>query len=649
MNLYDCVTDDTPVLSVTNKNVNEPSSVPVTNENENESKSSTGSACKRNRKPRIAEWKKTKLAAATLQGLEHINSKRKVIPKKLPVHIDCKCKFHCHDKISKEQQDVLFADYRSLSRIEQRNYLYTLVIESVPQRKTVPDDKLQKGKSVSIAYHLPKGQYQTRVCARFFCSTFGISQKIPLTIVKKRSPVTHTYKGTHGLAGKKPPNTTPHFKVREVVMFFSLIPKLPSHYCRAGSRCLYFEAGLTMRKLYSLYEEHISPSKPVSFYVFVSIFKDQDPPLKFYKPKKDQCVICNNTDGVYEKPDPFGYPFTVAENHILRKDIIKVFKDLDKEFALKDKERVIYGSYDLEATLNLPHSEDSPLYYARKLNVYNFTIWDSRGDGICNYWPETEGKKGSNEIATCLLQYFEGLPETIEHVILYSDTCAGQNRNQFMAATLMYAINCPKITKNIQILDMNYMESGHSHMECDSMHSRIEQTKKNMKLYSLEEIEIIFKAARKNPRPYVVKKFDHSQFLNAHDLGKNLVTNRVKDTTGNVVNWLRIKCIRYLRGSPVLLFKYEPTDENFLELKLSDIAPDELENFITPSKAYPEQLPISIAKKRDLLQLMKKGAIPQIYSNFYSALPSSKKVKDEAVWVRPCDIELMVVEEEIEE
>lgn len=55
--------------------------------------------------------------------------------------------------------------------------------------------------------------------------------------------------------------------------------------------------------------------------------------------------------------------------------------------------------------------------------------------------------------------------------VIYSDTCGGQNRNQFLAASYLYTV--PKIPK-LKTLNHKFFQSGHSQMECNSVHSVIE-------------------------------------------------------------------------------------------------------------------------------------------------------------------------------
>jgi len=86
------------------------------------------------------------------------------------------------------------------------------------------------------------------------------------------------------------------------------------------------------------------------------------------------------------------------------------------------------------------------MYYKRKLCCYNITVYEQAkpNDGHCYLWSEVDGERGSNEIGCCLLHYLQSFPATVEEVSMFSDTCSGQNRNQNVAAVLMYAVHIPQ-------------------------------------------------------------------------------------------------------------------------------------------------------------------------------------------------------------
>ena len=220
--------------------------------------------------------------------------------------------------------------------------------------------------------------------------------------------------------------------------------------------------------------------------------------ISFFKPKKDQCSQCN----VYYAAEGATKERLMSDwtAHKAREDQAMKMKEADKLKACEDPtfETV---SFDLRAVICTPHAGDAQIYYKRKLSVYNFTIYQpSTNDGFCYVWDESEGGRGSCEIGTCLLEYIKALPKEITHLSTFSDTCGGQNRNQFILATMLYAIQ--NDDNNLQTTDMKYMERGHSYLEADSMHACIEREKRHRKVYTTEGWQLLISLARKDKQAY---------------------------------------------------------------------------------------------------------------------------------------------------
>ncbi|CAG5026606.1 unnamed protein product [Parnassius apollo] len=96
--------------------------------------------------------------------------------------------------------------------------------------------------------------------------------------------------------GLIPGNKTSKAMKQFVKLHIDMFPRIESHYCRKDSKKIYLESDLNMARLYKLYKEEFCPERninPVFLYVYEKIFKSYDPPLAFYKPKKDQCTKCN--------------------------------------------------------------------------------------------------------------------------------------------------------------------------------------------------------------------------------------------------------------------------------------------------------------------------------------------------------------------
>ena len=133
-------------------------------------------------------------------------------------------------------------------------------------------------------------------------------------------------------------------------------------------------------------------------------------------------------------------------------------------------------TFDLQSLLYTPLSLVSVMYYIRKLCCYNLSVYNlGTQAGTCYVWSETEAGRGSCEVTMCLRLQLLSLVINIEHVVMYSDVCGGQNRNQIIATRLLDAVNT---SNNIKIIDHKFLESGHTHMECDWMHTGIEFAKK---------------------------------------------------------------------------------------------------------------------------------------------------------------------------
>ena len=119
-------------------------------------------------------------------------------------------------------------------------------------------------------------------------------------------------------------------------------------------------------------------------------------------------------------------------------------------------------------------------------------------------WSEVEGNRGSNEIGTCMHKWLEQLPSAIKEVFLFSDTCGGQNRNQNVAALLLYAVQ----TLAVKVITHNFLESGNTMMECESMHAAIEKEKKYQDVSTVSDWTAIFRNAR-GKNPYKVTVLHH--------------------------------------------------------------------------------------------------------------------------------------------
>ncbi|ESO85626.1 hypothetical protein LOTGIDRAFT_155116 [Lottia gigantea] len=223
--------------------------------------------------------------------------------------------------------------------------------------------------------------------------------------------------------------------------------------------------------------------------------------LGFHVPSKDLCDTCTKFD--MKKESGTFHPSDEAEliNHLRRKEQARTAKSVDKFVG-----DTITAVFDLQQVMVAPKLFVGSGYYLRKLNVYNFTVLELQTlQGFCYTWHECEGKRGTNEIASCLLKWLKAKDNEGYHsAILYSDSCGGQNRNRIMCSAILQFLSQ---AQNIEFVEQKYFESGHSQNECDSMHSCIEREYKSSNVFLPSAYHESMRKANKKTALYSNRKY----------------------------------------------------------------------------------------------------------------------------------------------
>ena len=231
--------------------------------------------------------------------------------------------------------------------------------------------------------------------------------------------------------------------------------------------------------------------------------------------------------------------------------------------------------------------------------------------GITVYtWHEGQGKRGGNEIGSCLWKWLEEKDKLqYKHIILYSDTCGGQTRNRiFCTALILFLNRCA----NIQTIEQKFFEAGHSQSEGDSMHSAIEQQFRNKKISLPSEYQTCMKSANKK-KPYIVTELLHGDFTNFDKLNHD----NLKGVAFEGI--IKVHHILYtnVNGEVMVSFSEEiggVMEEKSYRKRGQKINLKELELV----KSYDGPLPITQRKKNDLLSLCQH--IAQDCRLFYESL-----------------------------
>lgn len=429
-------------------------------------------------------------------------------------------------------------------------------LEKVKQRKTENISRRQN----SLYFYLkaPHGCSRIRVCKKQFLNTLCIGEWSVLSWTKRQKndstddesdELRNNERVTRAENQEQSQPTTSkndkrkkrnHTKKREnefLVEFLNSLPNLESHYCRSSSSKKYLELiWKSKNQLYRVYKEECNRKGiPVlSDASFSNAFSDMN--YSLFRPKKDQCDIC------------LGFKTKNIEESLYKEHIKKKIEARDAKLKDKEEGKWVF-TMDLQSVLMAPLTNASAMYYKSKLVVHNFTIFNLKNlDGHCFLWHEGEGALTANEFASILHSFFSNLDtDDGDEVIIYSDGCTYQNRN----CTISNMFLACSMSKKITIIQ-NYLEKGHTQMECDSMHSVIERKLRNTEIYTPAGYVHVCKTARIKPRPYNVthlsfdffKKYSSLTFYNSIRPGFKKGDPQVTD----------IRCLRY---NPSGLIEYK--------------------------------------------------------------------------------------------
>lgn len=544
--------------------------------------------------------------------------------------IDCsKCRFKCSDNFSEEERTAICIRYWSLANYQrQKDFILKYVKQNDPRRRKC--DVESKRRKISRSYHFQKDDFEIRVCQAFFEKTLCISNG-PINLAFSCSS-DGVFTGCDKRGKKTPHNKTKEEDLKFVRSHIETFPAVESHYCRKENNRKYLDSKLSIMKMFQLYEIQCAENNinPVSSAVYRSVFcKEYN--LSFFVPRKDQCALCNKFNELKKNGTLTMETTKTFEDHINRKTDAQNAKEVDKIRSNTDP-GFLSATVDLQSVLQLPSGEESLLYYTRKLCVYNLTIYESKlpNEAYCFMWTELDGKRGSCEVGSAIKKWIDELPKTVTHLSLFSDTCAGQNRNQHLAALFQFMVQ----TTDLHVIEQKYLESGHSQMEVDSMHSAIENEKKYRSCYTVTDWMNIMRSARssrkrKDVNPYHVKQLRYTDFYDLKALSAKLISNRIKDENGEKVNWLRIKMLKFSKSMPsVIEFSYDYDEKNYKKIHTSSRGrqPRITKEIIQP--CYKTLLPLSKEKKKDLVKLCEKGIIPQELHPWYKSLPEASNKRD---------------------
>lgn len=566
-----------------------------------------------------SEWKRVKNEKLRMKGKEYLGfsrDKNKTFKHSTPrsartLGARCSSKMCLKSKkrfcssISEDTRKEIFTTFWEKMTWDQRKVFVSAHVSLYPpSRKTTEDEASRR--SYTLIYRLPNGAEAVQVCRNTFLSTTGLGRFTVETWVKNSK---------HGMTeAKSDQNENRKNKNHRVIIweerkrflekFFDDLPKQPSHYVRKDTSKWYLEQRFaTLQQLYECYKETCEEKKKnyLGIKCFRKIFNQKN--LSLFTPKKDRCDLCIE----YEKKN--------VDEDKWKKHIED--KNRSREERSKDRDRASRGEcillcMDVQAVKVAPTLNATKIYFKTKLGCHNFTIYNiTSHQATCFWFTEIDSGLTASTFVSCVIDYLERhcllkkLP-----IIIYSDGCTFQNRNNVLANALL---NFARL-HNIEVTQ-KYLTKGHTQMECDSVHACIERKLKNREIELPSDYVKASREARRNPEPYEVIQLSYN-FFKDYSRSEYHRYPSIRPDKDHVIT--DIKALNYDPNGNIrykLDFSHEYQD---LPSRPKVIAP--VLNFPQQHKA---RLPITEKKWKDLQAI--KGVISQECHSFYDLLPYLKK------------------------
>lgn len=577
---------------------------------------------KKGRKRKFADQSRQEGKKRKNSNLTYFNSRGCKKESRSFIDFNCECKLNCPQSVSTEARKLEFEKFWALESYNCQNTYIAAAVGEFPKKRNY--GRNTERRQFSRCYKIA----DKTVCREMFVKTFGISPCRVNTAIKKfhgRAPLTDQRGVKQGGQNKISGD-----KVEEVISQINQIPKYISHYARTKTDAKFLPPDMTISKMYDMYCQECEQPVSITKYkdIFYSKFNLRTKPLK-----KDTCNLCDSLNMQMENEKNEENKQKLTEKHKKHVDEGEYAQALRKEDFKKAKELIEYEclTFDLQKTLPLPRIPTNIVFYKRQLWVYNAGVHSgSDNRGYCYVWPEGVAGRGAQEVGSCLMKHIQDkLSPEVKHLVLWSDSCGGQNRNIKLTLLLKHILHS---SQHLEDITLKFLYSGHSFLPNDSDFSDIESALKHQqRLYlPLDYINIMKDCRRKNP--FIVTEMNSNDFVGVINIEKG-ITNRKISVNGEKINWLSIRSIGLKKNEPFLLFVQQNTfddpiqEVNIKKIKRGRQPQNDVDVFLNLVKLWPQGKAIAEPKLVNLKEMY--HLIPSDCLSFYQNLKGNPNIEED--------------------
>lgn len=574
------------------------------------------------RKVNIIHRKKYKSVMKRNLGHSYISSRGKNIDARV-FGAPCSCKKRCRTKLNGTEKSI-FDSFWNLGNYEKQNTYLFGSVKSIPKKRSYKKKtkRQESSRKVTFIYTVKVNGVDTEICKKEFLAVHGLqhSQKRLRNICRQISAGRSTSKPDERGKHHNRPNKLSIEQVHSVHDHIKAFPKYVSHYSRQNNpNRVYLNHDINISILYKDFyvtwckEQAILPVKEDRYRrIFCTEYN-----IGFKLPKVDTCATCDELNNLIEanKENEQANRNLKSKLELHQRRAKAMQDDLKHETAVaKENPNKIVISFDLQQTLPTPHLTVGQAFYLRKAWTYNLGIHDcATGQASMFMWTEDVAKRGSEEIASCLLKYLTSRSTTgEEEVIIYTDNCGGQNKNWVLMMLWLQLVR----ENRYNAIEHRFLVSGHTYLPSDRDFAVIEKHKKFLKqIYCPEQwYEAVSKSRRINPFTVIVMRQEDFVTFESIPFAKKKITEEKEPVKFN-----QIRCFRFESKFPNIMFiKHILNEASFQHVNIGKRG-NKISGYMnilgSLPKKYLQPIELNSKKIKDLKKLLKY--IPPVYQDYY--------------------------------